>query len=246
MKTLHYSIIIAGIICAIVTGIVFAYVLPKPTSLGWTNNTFTITKDNCGQFYTIPENQHDFYTTPILLMDSNSTACARITFTVTDSYQEYNDTILLSMLRDQIHFPIGNYNVTTNGHSFGISLGKDQANLFNILQTRQTVDNYPKDYHIGDDPVYYPIGTNFTITDTIQALPHANGFYDYSIPKPNCGHYPLAVGYTANQVNASDFSKVNPLGQTCMRLHYEITAVQVSGMNYKELQLQPIPFKLAS
>lgn len=242
MKTLHLSIILAGIICAIMTGTVFVYILPKPMDLRFANNSSINVGNNCGQFHTITQNRHGFYTTPILLMDSNSTACARLTFTVTDD-KEDNSTLLLGVLRKEMNFRIGTYNVTMNNHSFSISPGRDQTNLFNILQIQQVVDNYPADYHIGDNPVNYPAGTNFTITYMMQALPHANGFYDYSIPKPNCGHYPLAVGYTSDQVNSSDFSKVNPLGQTCMRLHYQITAVQVSDMSYKELQLQPISFK---
>ena len=152
-------------------------------------------------------------------------------------------TYRLAVLRQELDFQIGNYNVTTNGHSFSISHGKDHANSFEIFYMSQTVDSYPANYRIGDDPVNYPAGTNFTETIFIKALPNATGFYDYSIPGPNCSHYPLAVGYAENQVNASDFSKVNPLGQTCERSLYEITSVQISGMSYKELHLEPISFE---
>jgi len=124
-----------------------------------------------------------------------------------------------------------------------MTAGNDHTNSFEILYISQTVDNYSANYRICDDPINYPAGTNFTETYVIKALPSANGFYDYSIPGPNCSHYPLSVEYNEDQVNSSDFSKVNPLGQTCMTMPFNLVSVQISGMNYKELQLQPIYFK---
>lgn len=214
----------------------------KPPGLRFTNNQLENVENNCGQFYVIPQKPNDLYTVPVLLMDSNSTGCAKLTFTVVDTH-DADPTYRLAILRQEMNFRIGNYNVTTNGHSFSISPGKDHTNSFEIFYMSQTVDSYPANYRIGDDPVNYSAGTNFTETVLIKALPNANGFYDYSIPGPNCSHYHLSVGYAAEQVNSSDFSKVNPLGQTCRNLPFKIVAVQVSDMHYKELQLQQISFK---
>ncbi|MDE1813830.1 MAG: hypothetical protein KGH87_01035 [Thaumarchaeota archaeon] len=244
MKTLHLSIIVGvGIVFVIVGLVLVPLFTSKPAGLRFANNPLENIENNCGQFYTIPEKQHDLYTVPVLLMDSNATGCFKLTFTVADTH-DTDPTYRLSTLRQELGFRIGNYNVTTNGHSFSIAPGKDHTNSFEIFYMSQTVDNYPANYRIGDDPVYYPTGTNFTETVLIKALPNAKGFYDYSIPGPNCSHYPLSVGYAENQVNSSDFSKVSPLGQTCERSPYEITSVQISGMSYKELKLEPIPFEL--
>lgn len=233
MKTLHISVII-GVVFVIV-GFVFVPIFTsKPMGFRFTGDPFEDVKNNCNDFYTVPENQSKPYVAPVILMDSNSTACAKLTFTIVSNYDSYNDTTLLSTLRQLTNFRIGNYDVTTDGHSFSITPGKDHTNSFNILSTRP----------IYDDPTNHKVGTNFTITYFIQALPSAKGFYDYSIPRANCSYYPLAVGYTADQVNSSDFSKVSPLGQTCEHSPYEITSIQISGMSYKELQLEPISFEL--
>lgn len=244
MKTLYLSIIIGlGIVVAITIGLVF---IPdftnRPTDLKFINNSLEV-ENICGQFHTVSE-KHDIYIIPVLLMDSNSTDCFKITFTVADTHDLVNYTHRLAILRQELNFRIGNYNETTNGNSFGISPGKDYANSFEISHISQTVDGYPANYRIGEDPQTYPTGTNFTEAYVIKALPTAKGFYDYSIPGPNCSHYPLAVGYIANRVNASNFSKVNHLGQTCERSPYKITSVQISGMSYKELQLEPISLEV--
>lgn len=244
MTTLHLSIVTGvGIAIVLVLGFVLAPILTsRPTGLRFTNNPLENVEDNCGQFYTITEKQHDSYTVPVLLMNSNATGCFKLTFTVADT--NYTDpAYLLGALREELNFRIGNYNVTTNGHSFGIAPGKDHTGSFEIFHMSQTVDSTPASHPIDDNPINYPTGTTFTQTALIKALPNANGFYDYSIPGPNCTHFPLAVGYSADQVNSSDFSRVNPLGQTCESLPFKLVTVQVAGMGYKELQLQPIPFK---
>lgn len=244
MKTLYLGIIAGVGIVFVIAGFGLVPLFTnKPAGLRFTNNPLENVENNCGKFSIIPEKQHDSYTVPVLLMDSNSTGCFKLTFTVTD-ISDTDPTHRLAMLRQELGFQIGNYNVTTNGHSFRISPGNDHTNSFQVFFMSQTVDSYPASYHIGDDPVYYPMGTNFTETFLIKALPNAKGFYDYSIPGPHCSYYPLAVGYTANQVNSSDFSKVNPLGQTCQHSPYELTLVQMSDMSYKELQLEPISFEV--
>lgn len=244
MKPLHLAIIIgAGIVFAIaITVILFPVFINKQDVLRFTNNPFVNVENNCGRFHTIPIS-HDIFTTPVLLMDSNSTSCVKLSFSVVSrlnpaSYEDY-----LAVVRQELNFNIGDYNVTSDDHSFSITPGKFYTYLFDIKLLSQTVDSFPENYHIGDNPVNFPIGTNFTDTYLIRPLPNSEGFYDFSIPKPGCGFYPLAVGYASDQVNASDFSKVSPLGQTCQRSPYEITSVQVSDMDYKEIKLQTIPFK---
>jgi len=222
--------------------------IPSPTQTLQTANATTASvvdtqqistsENDCGQFLALPE-QHERFTVPVLLMDSNSTDCFKLTFTVSET-RNPDHTYLLAILRQELNFHIGNYNVTMHGKLFSISPGKDYTKSFEISRISQAADS-PANSQIGNDPTNYPVGTNFTETYMIKALPGAKGFYDYSIPGPICSHYPLAVGYVANQVNTSDFSKVNPFGPICMNLPFKIVAVQVSGMGYKQLQLEPIP-----
>lgn len=40
---------------------------------------------------------------------------------------------------------------------------------------------------------------------SVTALGNATGFYTASAPRPGCGGFPLAVGYSASQLNATDF-----------------------------------------
>ena len=41
--------------------------------------------------------------------------------------------------------------------------------------------------------------------DVVTALSNATGFYDYGSQGTGCENWPMAVGYSASQVNASDF-----------------------------------------
>lgn len=223
MKTLQLAIIVgSGIACVIVIGLVTLSI--------FTNNSILDTESICGKFYAIHENHNDFHTVPVLLMNTNSTGCARLTLTIdyNPSYGPGAPVIpsLSSLIR------IGDYNVVSNGHSFSISQGKDFTNLFKITATPETVDLSQ-----------YPTGSNFTVTYVIRPLSGATGFYDYSIPRVVCEHYPLAVGYLADEVNASDFSYINPLGTLCERGPYGLTSVEIAGMDYKDVILRTIPFK---
>jgi len=88
------------------------------------------------------------------------------------------------------------------------------------------------------DLAKYPVGSQFTITLIIQPLQNATGFYDYSIEEIPCDSYPLAVGYNPDQVNSTDFSKgmIGMHNHSCFNMPYEISSVQVSGMDFKQIK----------
>jgi len=123
-------------------------------------------------------------------------------------------------------FHVGKYLYTSNGNSFGMS-SIDTMQMFKTKSIPEVVDL-----------AKYPIGSQFTVTSIIKPLPNATGFYDYSIPEIPCGSYPLAVGYGINQVNSDNFSKgmIVMHNHSCANLPYEISSVQVSGMDFKQIK----------
>jgi hypothetical protein len=184
--------------------------------------THHILENNCGRFYIAPQSQ-SYTRTPVLLMDSNSTACARLTFTIRGNYSD-------SWSRIEVFSPltIGNYNFTLHNGYLSSWPGKDYTDSFHIAVEPQLVD-------LAD----FPIHSNFTVTYMIKPLSNATGFYDHSIPKLACERYPLAVGYSADQVSYSDFNYIDPITPPCVSGPYVLTLVEISGMSYKEVLLQP-------
>lgn len=64
---------------------------------------------------------------------------------------------------------------------------------------------------------------------TVTALSNSTGFYDRSAPYEYCIGMPMAVGYSASQVNASDFAPI--LIPPCPLLPFAPVSVSVVGMN---------------
>src|SRR5574340_218284 len=186
-----------------------------------------LSENDCGQFYTVPENHTSLNTVPFLLIKTNSTACARLTFTIISNYNDCNGPNCQHVLDVEPTGLIGNLHYEKHGDSFSITPGKDYTNSFKIVTIPSTIDL-----------ANYPVGTNYTVTYIIRPLSNATGFYDQSIPRLACERYPLAVGYTADQVNASDFSYIDPLNPPCVSGAYVLTKVEISGMDYKEVILQ--------
>lgn len=186
-----------------------------------------LSENDCGKFYTVPENHTSLNTVPVLLMKTNSTACAKLTFTIISNYNDCNGPNCQHVLDVKPTGLIGNLHYEKHGGSFSITPGKDYTNSFKIVTIPSTVDL-----------ANYPIGTNYTVTYIIKPLANATGFYDQSIPRLACERYPLAVGYAADQVNASDFSYIDTLNPSCVSEAYGLTKVEVSGMDYKEVTLR--------
>jgi sugar lactone lactonase YvrE len=182
------------------------------------------TENSCGQFHTAPQSRNST-TVPVLLMNSNSTACARLTFTVVSNYKDCNGKTCQGVSRLDSILHIGNVHNAKYGDGFSITPEKDYTNSFKIKVMPETVDL-----------ANYLIGSNFTVTYIIQPLPNATGFYDQSLPKIICERYPLAVGYPADEVNASGFSFIlyHP---PCASGEYQISGVEISGMSYKQVVL---------
>jgi hypothetical protein len=242
VKTLHLSIIVGvPVVMTIIVGIFLLNYesykpmciegrLPNgtcagPISMEETNDT--LSNHYCGNFYTVPENKTILNTVPVLLMKSNSTTCARLTFTIVFNYNDCNGQNCQHILSLAPILFIRNLHYEKNGGSFSITQGKDYTNSFKIITVPDMVDL-----------ANYPLGANFTATYVIRPLPNATGFYDQSIPRLVCERYPLAVGYAADQVNASNFSYIDPLNPSCVSGVSMLTKVEVSGMDYKQITLR--------
>ncbi len=73
--------------------------------------------------------------------------------------------------------------------------------------------------------------SSITVLYRVTALANSTGFYDYSAPYGYCGTMPMAVGYSASQINGSDFPPRPPL-HSCPAEPYIPTSVGVSGINF--------------
>lgn len=183
----------------------------------------------CGKFYTVPEDESNSHTIPVLILKQNSTGCAKVTFTVNFLFNNTNDCIGCNsqMVKIGNLISIGKYNYTGNRNYFGIS-NVDATHMFKIKTIPDMIDISK-----------YPIGSNFTAIFIITPQPNATGFYDHSIVKQVCNAYPLAVGYSQDQINSSDFSNGLDFMQNhpCALGSYGISSVQVSGMSYVQMKL---------
>lgn len=236
MKTLHLSIItIVGIIViAMATlGVFLEKLNDNPYTIVNTSDgqrPGSLSEKKCGQFYTVPEDNHFLDVYPVLVLPQNSTGCAKLTYTINYMYNDNRSgAVWPQMLNFGERLHIGKYNYVSHGDEFSMSAGKDYTSSFQIVAIPETVDL-----------AKYPVGSQFTVTLVIHTLPNATGFYDNSIEEVPCDSYPLAVGYSLDQVNSSDFSQGMGTmhNHSCANGPYKISSVQVSGMDFKLINFQ--------
>jgi hypothetical protein len=67
-----------------------------------------------------------------------------------------------------------------------------------------------------------------SVVYTVRALANSTGFYDRSAPYDYCIGMPMAVGYSASQVNSSDFDPI--VQPPCALLPFGPVGVSVGGM----------------
>ncbi|MDE1765848.1 MAG: hypothetical protein KGI27_06185 [Thaumarchaeota archaeon] len=199
---------------------------------GWGHLTASIgpsamsLENSCRRFSPAPDDQPSLRVTPVLLMKSNSTACARLTFTVVSNFKDCNGMHCSSLVRFNSTLNIGNVRQEKNNYGTSVTPAKDYTHSFKIKVVPETVDLANQ-----------PLGSKFTVTYIIRALSNATGFYDSSVLKGICNSYPLAVGYSADEVNASDFTYINSVALPCPAGLYQLSGVEISGMSYAEVKL---------
>ena len=242
MKTLYFYIITVLIVSvAIIIIIEFPIqyngtimIMPSRPSgindiLGDIQQAKSSSENDCGQFYTVPEDNHVLDVYPVLVLQKNSVGCAKLTYTINYMYNDNRSGSVWSQMLNFTHLiHISKYRYTTSGSSYSMS-SIDATHMFKIKSIPEMVDL-----------AKYPVGSQFTVTLVIQPLSNATGFYDDAIAEPPCDAYPLAVGYSLDQVNSSDFSKGMVLmhSHSCANGPYAISSVQVSGMDFKLVQFQ--------
>jgi hypothetical protein len=185
----------------------------------------------CGAFQTLgvvnPSGNASTFATPAFIMNLDSIACVRVTYTLegnlTADYVPYGSNFSGSLIIGRYvatYYPDGKISGIgpLASHNFLISSIPDSVNISQI-----------------------PVGSSFSFIYLIRPLSNATGFYDYGIPEACTGFpaYPLAVGYAASQVNASDF--FGYVGWSCPYLPWSITSVEFANMEYKvvDLAFQP-------
>ena len=197
---------------------------------GWTREAATPNvgvDSSCNGTEILSPNYHAMMF-PVLLMQPNSVSCVKLTYDVNRPYG--TDENGGSWPRyETIPLEVNDLNYEGDSYQYGVTMGKDYASSFNITAFPKTVDH-----------ANYPVGSNFTVTYLIRALPNSTGFYDQSVPMPPCDRYPLAVGYNAGQVNSSDFSKglVTMMNHSCFNGQDSLVGVKVMGMSYTEMRLK--------
>lgn len=236
MKTLHLSIItIVGIVViAMATlGVFLEKINDNPYNAINTSDgqkPGSLSEKNCGQFYTVPTDNHFLDIYPVLVVPQNSTACAKLTHTINYMYNDNRSrAVWPQMLNFGERLHIGKYNYVSHGDEFSMSAGKDYTSSFQIVAMPETIDL-----------AKYPVGSQFTVTMVIHTLSNATGFYDSSIEEVPCDSYPLAVGYSLDQVNSLNFSQGMGTmhNHSCFNGPYLISSVQVSGMDFKLIKFQ--------
>ena len=161
-------------------------------------------------------NSNDANSVPILLMRPDATSFICVTY---QSFWAGN-----SSQYSQQFFANGTYD-------FALLIGKEHCTALNGGTECNTILSHS--FIIGAFPssIRPTAGTDYvTVVYAVTALSNSTGFYDNSAPYEYCQSMPMAVGYSASQVNASDFAP--PTVTPCPFLPFTPFSVSISvGMN---------------
>jgi hypothetical protein len=159
---------------------------------------------------------------PVLLMKPDSTAYVCETWR---SHWEGNTTTFLNWFGSDINYS------QLQEHP-GLTIYKDYNG--NPLPSHNFITSaYPTSYHFTNT-------TDFvSIIYSVTALDNSTGFYDNSVGFACGPGMPMAVGYTASQVNASDFGGISLQNTFCSAdplIYFYPYSVTVTGMNFTIIQ----------
>jgi hypothetical protein len=148
------------------------------------------------------------YLVPVLLMQPNTTGYICVTYQSTG-----DDPLVYGSPINYFHISRGDCNV--NG---ACSFRPSYSFKIGITILNSTLP------FVGNATFHYE-----SVMYSVTALSNSTGFYSQAAPFEYCNDMPLAVGYSASQLNASDFPGFSNL-LMCMRMSYQPIAVGVIGM----------------
>jgi hypothetical protein len=166
---------------------------------------------------------------PVLLMRSNSTAYVCVVYQTAwqgneSLYSIYNSSsfLLVNGTYQFGYFPVGNYKCSTaNGST---TCTETDSHSFVITALPESIRPTASMNYV-------------TVVYIVTALSNSTGFYDRSAPWTGCLFMPIAVGYTASEVNASDFTQ-EPLHSCFVQFFIPIaeysTGMSVTYVNFTQ------------
>jgi len=166
---------------------------------------------------------------PVLLMQPDSTAYVCVTYqtqwqgNATDPHAPPSNSTF------DFGLNVSNEHCTTGPDSFGCA---------STISNSFVIEAYPASVETTPDMDYV------NVLYVVSALGNSTGFYDGSAPFDYCFAMPLAVGYSASQVNGSDFAPRFLHG--CPYLFLTPRQVSVSEMEFVNIplnQFPPVPFQ---
>jgi hypothetical protein len=204
--------------------VVAAGLLVSPTLQPAKTVTTTLTQDGlCGSGQLVWNSSSTLGVTyplrvPVLLMQPGSTAYVCVTY---QSSWKGNVT----------QFPgygVPNVNYSKFIAGFMLVVYKYEPGISDPIFSHDFITSaYPSSIHFGNTTNYV------NIFYTITALDNSTGFYDHSAQYACDAGLPLAVGYKASQVNASDFAPISIGHLYCGPfLYFQPVSVSIIGMNY--------------
>jgi len=175
---------------------------------------------NCSGFTAIPQEPVGNLT-PVILMQPNTVGyvCVNYKAAWDDDPSTFNATV---SGWESLYLKNGSYPFQLY---LGDSSGRLAPNAFNITATPGSIRP----------------SANITLVAVlyrVEALSGSKGFYENSVPYGYCGSVPLAVGYSASQVNGSDFPP-RPPPHSCIAEMYAPTSVGVSGIGLTLVDIPP-------
>ena len=175
---------------------------------------------NCSGFTPVPQ-EHVGNLTPVILMQPNTVGYVCVTYTAAwaGDPSTFNATV---SGWESLYLKNGSYPLQLY---FGDSSGRLAPNTFNITATPESVRPSAN-------------VTSVMVLYRVAALSDSKGFYENSVPYGYCGSVPMAVGYSASQVNGSDFPP-RPPPHSCVAEMYAPTSVGVSGIGVTLVDIPP-------
>jgi hypothetical protein len=225
------AIIVAALVIG--AGIAGSAYLRAPTTVTETSTTTSVTTSTTTEVVTTGPSQgcnegvYNALTSltlenvPVLLMEPNSTGLVCVTYRSEwqGNSSQYNSQYFVNDTY-QFGLSISEKDCGTSGGGTGCS--PNVSHSFVISASPSSIRPSPTTDYV-------------SVVYTVTALSNSTGFYDRSAPYDYCIGMPMAVGYSASQVNASDFAPI--VVPPCPLLPFVPVGVSVSGMN-----VEYIPF----